>query len=90
MLVSERVPSTPSVHLMQDRWCVLSSSLEDRVLAYSHDEGLRPGDIVPAELELALSSELAAQHCVRRLARSRSSESCRASKERGAQSARST
>ena len=31
----------------------MSTSLEDRVLAYFHDEGLRPGDVVPAELELA-------------------------------------
>lgn len=31
----------------------MSSSLEDRVLAHFHDAGLRPGDIVPAEIELA-------------------------------------
>jgi DNA-binding FadR family transcriptional regulator len=31
----------------------LSSSLEDRVLAYFHDSGLRSGDVVPSELELA-------------------------------------
>ena len=31
----------------------MSSSLEDRVLAYFHSAGLRAGDVVPSELELA-------------------------------------
>lgn len=31
----------------------MSISLEDRVLAYFHDVGLRSGDVVPPELELA-------------------------------------
>jgi len=31
----------------------LSSSLEDRVLAHFHDAGLRPGDVVPSEIDLA-------------------------------------
>ncbi|HEX5334226.1 MAG TPA: GntR family transcriptional regulator, partial [Cellulomonas sp.] len=31
----------------------MSSSLEDRVLAYFHAAGLRAGDVVPSELELA-------------------------------------
>ena len=38
----------------------MSSSLGDRVLAYFHSAGLRAGDVVPLELELA--SELVLLH----------------------------